>query len=325
MRRYLKGVESRDLDTVRALIEASDHTLIIGSDPQEWYLGPEAVELLTVATTHRRNYTYDITRLEAFEEGTVGWAAADTVVEFERSEPGETGLKSQPVQLRMTAVFVLDQGSWRIVHWHASAPTPDDPDVVGAELSEAMKETIEAVADSSEVSALTSKLQTNTVSLVFTDIVDSTVLARDAGDVAWGTIITGHLADVDRIVSGRDGVVVKTTGDGAMMAFSSARNAVRAAVDLGRGSCSNGADHPLRLRIGVHTGEAVKTEVDYFGQTVNETARIMAAAQPDQILVSDLTRRLVGDVEGIEFGEPLTVELKGFPGVREVHPVGPVG
>jgi class 3 adenylate cyclase len=65
----------------------------------------------------------------------------------------------------------------------------------------------------------------------------------------------------------------------------------------------------------------VKTEADYFGKTVIEAARIMAAAQPDQALVSEVTRSLVGDLEGIEFDGPITVELKGFPGVKQVHPV----
>jgi adenylate cyclase len=284
-------------------------------------LGSEAVELLTVSATHSRSYRYDIRHLEAFEAGSIGWAAADTIVEFEPSHANEVQLKSDPIPLRMTAIFTLDQGSWLITFWHASVPARDDPEVVGAELSEAVTAMIRSLADESEISELTSKLQTNTVSLVFTDIVDSTVLTQRAGDVAWSDIVTKHLDEVKRIASHSGGVVVKTTGDGAMLAFGSARSAVRAAAALRDAEDEVGDGEPLHLRIGVHTGEAVKAEADYFGKTVNEAARIMAAAQPDQTLVSEVTRSLVGDLEGVEFDNPITVELKGIPGVKQVHPI----
>ena len=73
--------------------------------------------------------------------------------------------------------------------------------------------------------------------------------------------------------------------------------------------------------IGVHVGESVKTEVDCFGQAVNEAARVMAAAEPGQILVSDVVRSLVGDLPSIDFDTPLNLELKGLRGTRKVHPV----
>jgi class 3 adenylate cyclase len=63
----------------------------------------------------------------------------------------------------------------------------------------------------------------------------------------------------------------------------------------------------------------VKTDVDYFGQAVNEAARVMAAAEPDQILVTDVVRSLVGDLAGIDFVNPQTLTLKGITGTRQVH------
>lgn len=317
MRRFLKAAEAADEETIRAFMDVGDTTLVIGTDPQEWFLGSEAADLLAVSATHSRMRRYHIQRLEAFEAGRVGWAAADTVVEFDAVDENETSLSNEPVPLRMAAVFVLDQGSWRITFWHASVPAPDDPEVVGADLSERVTALINSLQEESEISALTTQLQTNTVSLVFTDIVDSTTLTGEAGDIAWSETVTNHLADIGRIAARREGVVVKTTGDGAMVAFGSARSAVQTAAEIAAGVAAIDSD-PLRLRIGVHTGEAVKKEADYFGQTVNEAARIMAAAQPDQILVSDLTRNLVGTVPGVEFEEPMSVELKGI-GVRQVH------
>jgi adenylate cyclase len=321
MIRLLKAVETRDTETIRAMVAPGDNTMVIGSDPQEWYMGPEAVELLTISPAHSRTYRYNIKHLEAFESGAIGWAAADTIVEFEPSRASEVQLKSDPVPLRMTAVFILDRGSWLVTFWHASVPAPDDPEVVGPELSEAVTRMIRSLTDESEIHELTSKLQTNTVSIVFTDIVNSTELTQNAGDIAWSDIVTKHLDEVNGIANRGNGVVVKTTGDGAMLAFGSARSAVRAAVDLRDARTEAGDGEPLHLRIGVHTGEAVKTEADYFGKTVIEAARIMAAAQPDQALVSEVTRSLVGDLEGIEFDGPITVELKGFPGVKQLHPV----
>jgi adenylate cyclase len=91
---------------------------------------------------------------------------------------------------------------------------------------------IRSLTDESEIHELTSKLQTNTVSIVFTDIVNSTELTQNAGDIAWSDIVTKHLDEVNGIANRGNGVVVKTTGDGAMLAFGSARSAVRAAVDL---------------------------------------------------------------------------------------------
>lgn len=323
IRRFLKAIEIGDLETVRALIDSSDQAMVIGSDPEEWFKGPEAVELLKTSIEHRRNYAYDIKRLEAFEEGTVGWVALDVLVLFEPGDAGQTHLKDEPVPLHITAVLVLDQGFWRIIQWHVSVPSPDDPDVVGTELSEAVSEMMRALDEESEVSALTSKLQTNTVSLVFTDIVDSTLRAGETTDEAWSDLITRHLAEIEHIAARNDGFVVKTTGDGAMLAFSSARKAVQAGVELMRSPRTTDSGAPLRLRIGVHTGEAVKTNLDYFGQTVNLAARVMAAAGPDQILVSDLVRNLVGDMPEVEFDAPVTVELKGIPGRHKVHPVLP--
>lgn len=319
IRRFLGAVEAADLATVRATVHPSEHTIILGSDPSERVVGPDSIEFLAVQAEHRRkDYTYNITRLEAFEHDRVGWASLEVMVEFSADEP-KPNLRYEPVHARITAVFLLEQAMWRIIQWHFSTPVPDDPAVSGEELTEAMYDMIRALEGSSQVSQLTSRLETNTVSLVFTDIVDSTVRAGQTGDEAWTAIITRHLADTERVAARNEGFVVKTTGDGAMLAFSSARKAVRAAIELRRAATEG--ESPLKLRIGVHVGEAVKTDVDYFGQAVNEAARVMAAAEPEQILVTDVVRSLVGDLPGIGFDTPLNLELKGISGSRKVHPV----
>lgn len=320
VRRFLRAFELGDPATVGAVVDRSAHTMILGSDPMERVVGDSAVEYLVASTKYKRDYTYDIAQLDAFEHGSVGWAAVDAVAVFPFDE-SKPHLRYDPVPVRISAVLLLDKGMWRIVQWHFSTPVPDDPAVSGAELTEAMSEMVRAFDEAAQVSDLTSRLKTNTVSLVFTDIVDSTVRTGEAGDEAWTTLVTRHFDEIDRIATDNDGVVVKTTGDGAMLAFSSARKAVHAAVELRISAAKLDPDSPLKLRIGVHVGEAVKTEVDYFGQTVNEAARIMSAAEPEQILVSDLVRSLVGEMSGIDFDEPISLELKGIPGRRRAYPI----
>ncbi|OFW63450.1 MAG: hypothetical protein A2135_09925 [Actinobacteria bacterium RBG_16_67_15] len=68
-------------------------------------------------------------------------------------------------------------------------------------------------------------------------------------------------------------------------------------------------------------GDAVSRESDYFGTTVNKAARIAAAAQGGEIMVSDAVRVLLGDAPEFVFGEPTTVKLKGLDGVHLVMPV----
>lgn len=320
IRRYLHAVEQADLAAIRATIDPGDHTVLLGSDPAERIVGSEAVEFLVVSAKHRRSYGYSITQIDAFEHGSVGWVALDAVAEFPVDD-SKPDLSYDPILMRISATLKLEEGKWQIVQWHFSAPQPDDPAVGGEELTAAMKEMIQAFHDASEVSELTTRLRTNTVSLVFTDIVDSTVQTVEMGDETWTAIVTSHLDDIERIASRNDGVVVKTIGDGAMLAFSSARNAVNAAIEIQRSAGDLDSAAPLRVRIGVHIGEAVQTDVDYFGQTVNEAARIMAAAGPDQILVSDLVRSLVGEIPLVSFEKPLNLELKGIPGTRKVYPV----
>ena len=74
------------------------------------------------------------------------------------------------------------------------------------------------------------------------------------------------------------------------------------------------------MRVGVHTGDVVQGLNDYIGLTVNKAARVAAAAEGDQILVSSTTADIVNNAE-IEFGDPTTVELKGIAGTHTLLPL----
>jgi adenylate cyclase len=75
------------------------------------------------------------------------------------------------------------------------------------------------------------------------------------------------------------------------------------------------------VRIGIHSGEVMRTENDLLGLTVNKTARVASAAAEGQIMISLTTRDLVGSIEGATIREPITVTLKGISGTHQIVPV----
>ncbi|MGD2042459.1 MAG: adenylate/guanylate cyclase domain-containing protein [Acidimicrobiia bacterium] len=309
--RLLRAFEEGDEDAVRSLMSTGEHTLILGTDPREWFRGGEGVELILVQMRGIPDFEYELRRSEAFEHNGVGWVAAD-VISHVADGPS--------VELRMSAIFALERPGWRLVHLHTSSPSPDDADRIGPELSATMEDILDSLQAESEARSLRERLKTRTVTLVFTDIEDSTLRTADSGDFAWSQIVGRHFDHVGRIARENSGVVVKTMGDGAMLAFGTAAEAVRAAIEISRAPAAAGED-PMPTRIGVHSGEAVRHAEDYFGRTVNKAARVAAAAQPGQILVSDVVKSLVAESPDITFDAPLSFELKGLPGSQTLYPV----
>lgn len=176
MTRFLNALASRDVDAIRGLMSTGDATLILGSDPREWYEGGDASELLVVQAEGMPRFEYDIHRIAAFENGSTGWAASDVTARLE---------SGHAVALRMTAVFYIDHGVWRVVNWHTSAPQADDPEVIGVELSETMSRLVHEVGSGFDLTALTRKLRTTTATIVFTDLEDSTIRSAEVGDERW--------------------------------------------------------------------------------------------------------------------------------------------
>ena len=140
------------------------------------------------------------------------------------------------------------------------------------------------------------------MTLLFTDIEASTRLWQDH-PVAMRAGLARHDEIVRDAIEGHGGHVVKTTGDGFYAAFSTAHDAVDAAIAAQRslGAEVWGATGPLRVRMGVHTGEVQHRDGDYFGTAVNRAARLMAVAHGGQLLVSHATERLLGDTVGESF------------------------
>ena len=119
-------------------------------------------------------------------------------------------------------------------------------------------------------------------------------LTAPLGDQKWSALIDDHFQTIADIVKEHRGQFVKSLGDGTLSCFSSANQALIAAVEMQNAAASATEEPRLGLRIGIHTGNVVQSRGDFFGSVVNKAARITAKAAAGEILVSDTTRAMVG-------------------------------
>ena len=145
------------------------------------------------------------------------------------------------------------------------------------------------------------------VSVLFTDIVDSSAQQRSVGDEAWRALRTRFEGNTKRIVEQFGGRVVQFTGDGVMAAFSTASQALGA----GRALRSDARELGVAIRGGVHTGEAHEVEDQLFGACVTLAARVGQQAGADDLFATETVQDLVAGAE-FEFREAGVFELKGI-------------
>jgi predicted ATPase/class 3 adenylate cyclase len=138
------------------------------------------------------------------------------------------------------------------------------------------------------------ELPIGTVTFLFTDIEGSTRLLQELGH-RYAAVREEHAVIVRRAVAEHGGVEVSTHGDSFFVAFRSPLEAVRAVAAAQRGLAAHdwGPGPPVRVRMGLHTGEGTLGGDDYVGIDVNRAARIADAAHGGQVIVSDATRGLV--------------------------------
>jgi predicted ATPase len=134
------------------------------------------------------------------------------------------------------------------------------------------------------------ELPSGTVTLLFTDIEGSTRLLQQMG-AGYRDALDEHRRVIRGAVEAFRGVEIDTQGDAFFVAFSSARDALEAAQVVQHGL----AGGPVRVRIGVHTGEPERTETGYVGMDVHRGARIAGAGHGGQVLFSQATRDLLGE------------------------------
>jgi class 3 adenylate cyclase len=152
--------------------------------------------------------------------------------------------------------------------------------------------------------------------VLFTDIVGSTEQASRLGDRRWRELLNVHDEVARRAVEEFDGRLVKTTGDGILATFDGPGRAIRCAAALRDELAGIG----LQLRAGLHTGEVELRDRDVGGIAVHIAARVMAAAQPGDILASRTVRDLVvgSDITLHDHGSQ---PLKGLAGTWELFSV----
>lgn len=311
VRRFLDARVALDIDAMKALHSKSEFVRQIGSDRDEWGQGFDATVQAWIDNQFQDSWRVaeaSLLRIEAYENGETGWAA----VEQER-----TLVNGQVFVFRITMVFVLEDYSWKLIQIHFSIPVANEQ-VLGVSLTPTLTNLLTAIEpDAGSDDDLDGTV--GTASLLFTDVVGSTSLSQSMGDRAWSEIITDHFSAVERIVVHNGGEVIKTLGDGGMYVFSAGTSALRAAIDM-QHSATDGRGPHLDLRIGIHTGDVVRSSSDYLGLTVNKAARVAAAADGGQILVSASTVDMINDAEFV-FGTPIVAELKGMDGTHELRPL----
>jgi class 3 adenylate cyclase len=163
-----------------------------------------------------------------------------------------------------------------------------------------------------------------TVTILFSDIEGSTKLNERLGDVQWLALLRAHHAIVREQVHQHGGFEVKAQGDGFMIAFPSARRAVECARAIQHAidrELGDRAEAPIRLRIGLHTGEAIKEETDFYGKNIVLAARIADRAHGGEILASSVVKQLTESAGDLRFENERELELDGLAGTYTVYKV----
>jgi class 3 adenylate cyclase len=162
-----------------------------------------------------------------------------------------------------------------------------------------------------------------TVTIMFSDIEGSTAMNERLGDQRWQELLRQHNGLIREQLRAHDGFEVKTMGDGFMMAFASADRALQCAIGIQRAFAERNerAEQPIRVRIGLHTGEAIREADDFFGKHVVLASRVADAASGGEILVSSVLKELTESDGDVRFGEPRELEMKGLSGTHAVRAV----
>lgn len=163
------------------------------------------------------------------------------------------------------------------------------------------------------------------LTFLFSDVVGFTGLTRRLGDVRALAVIDRHLATVRALLERHGGEQVELRGDGVLLVFEAPSRAVRFASALLEAQARDAVESPdeaIRLRIGIHSGAALRANGGYFGCALILAARIAARAEPDEILVSSRVVERLAGMREFRFGRGRALALKGFPVRQRVRAAG---
>jgi class 3 adenylate cyclase len=154
------------------------------------------------------------------------------------------------------------------------------------------------------------------VTVLFTDVVESTERVSEVGDRHWRQLLESHREDARLFLNRWGGREVGVAGDGLFAVFDAPTPAIRCALAMCASSESGGLD----IRAGIHTGEVEVEGDDFIGLAVHMGSRVMSLAGAGEVLVSQTVRDLVMG-SGIAMTSRGRHELKGIPGTWEIFAV----
>lgn len=154
-----------------------------------------------------------------------------------------------------------------------------------------------------------------TAALVFTDIVDSTLLLRRLGNAEWDKVLDIHFTQLNQLAEDSQGYMIKTIGDAAMVAFHSAD----AALDFALALNLNTGDRRVRVRVGIDVGLGRVTDHDLHGIMVHRASRIVSMAKANETWVSREVKSHIDEEKAPQHLNLLWTlhtgcKLKGFKG-----------
>ncbi len=154
--------------------------------------------------------------------------------------------------------------------------------------------------------------QSETLAILFTDLVSSTQHLQRDGDEASNQLFRVHHRLLSAAIEASGGTELEWLGDGVLAAFSSAANAVRCAITMQQTACAPGAGTRFEMKIGIHLGEVLRRDSGYFGTPIVITRRLCDAATGSQILCSRIIAELLSSRNSFEFRNLGEVKLKGL-------------
>lgn len=306
----------RDIGALLALFADTKDVTWVGTGADERRVGIEELRY-----QFERNLEQSDELLFRFESVRASATPAAAWVVAEGSMVATVAGEQIDVPVRLTAVLIEIEGEWRIVQAHLSCPA------TGQAEGESFPTLLEQMADAvrQERPDLHGHASPDgTVTILFTDIENSTEATERLGDQVWVEVLREHNEIIRELTREHGGYEVKSRGDGFMLAFGSARRALLCAIDLQRALTRRNAQKPdlaIPISIGLHTGEAIREADDFFGKNVILAARIADLAQGGEILVSSLVKALTESAGDFVFGEERRVELKGLRGAHRIFNV----
>ena len=164
----------------------------------------------------------------------------------------------------------------------------------------------------------------STVTIMFTDIVESTALTERLGDSMTRSVLRTHDAIIRRQMHAHGGTEVKALGDGFMLTFPSAKSGTDCALAVQSELAEFNSANPtikVAVRIGLSVGEPIVEDSDLFGHAVNLAARVNELAEPGKIYASEIVQSLLSAAGEGNLREVGTFELKGISQPQRIFEV----